>query len=94
VTATVIDYGGNKYYRDEQAEDQLPSQPRFEKRISPAESFEKEIVFDLPRGVSGPLLDIRAGYPMEAMLIGDEDSILHKRNYFQLSEQAYSASVK
>jgi hypothetical protein len=98
VEANVIDDTGNKYYRNETAEDQLPPQPRFEKKISPVESFEKEIVFDLPADVTDPRLDMREGYgidhAIEALLIGDEDSILHKRKYFKLAEQADSASVK
>src|SRR5437764_12421470 len=32
VAANVIDNSGNKYYRDEQAEAQLPPQPEFEKQ--------------------------------------------------------------
>jgi len=98
VDANVIDSAGNQYYRDEQAEDQLPPQPRFEKKISAGESFEKQIVFDLPTNVNDPRLDMREGYgidhAIEAVLIGDEDSIFHKRNYFKLSEQADTVSVK
>lgn len=89
VDAHVVDDGGHAYTRDMQAEARLPPQPEFEKKISPAESFEKEIVFDLPIGVKNPRLDIREGYgidhAIEAVLIGDEDSIMHKRNYFRLT---------
>jgi hypothetical protein len=92
VDANVIDDSGNKYYRDEQAEDQLPRQPRFEKKVSPLESFEKEIVFDLPADLSDPRLDMREGYgidhAIEAVLIGDEDSFLHSRNYFALTDSS------
>ena len=98
VDAKVLDDLGNIYERDLAAEEQLPPQPLFEKQISPSESFEKQIVFDLPETVENPRLDLREGYgidrAIEALLIGDEDSILHKRNYFKLLEQNQSAGVK
>ena len=98
VDAHVVDKAGQKYDRDDDAESQLPAQPDFEKRISPVESFEKEIVFDLPDDVENARLDIREGYgidhTIEALLIDDEDSILHKRNYFKLMEPAQTAAVK
>jgi hypothetical protein len=98
VDAHVVDAGNRTYTRDIDAETQLPRQPDFEKQIDPEESFEKEIVFDLPADTKEPRLDIREGYgidhAIEAVLIGDEDSIFHKRNYFKLSEQNATASVK
>jgi hypothetical protein len=98
VDAHVVDDGGHTYTRDVQAEAQLPQQPAFEKRIPPVESFEKEIVFDLPMDVKNPRLDMREGYgidhAIEAVVIDDEDSILHKRKYFKLQEQNDTASVK
>ena len=98
VDAHVVDAEDHTYTRDMQAEAQLASQPEFEKRIAPTESFEKEIVFDLPVDVKNPRLDMREGYgidhAIEAVLIDDEDSILHKRNYFKLREQRNTVSVK
>lgn len=98
VTAKVLDENGNKYFRDQDAEDQLPPQPRFEKQISPVESFEKQIVFDLPAEVKNPRLDLKEGYKIdrviEALVIGDEDSLLHKRNYFQLSDRTQTVAAK
>jgi hypothetical protein len=88
VDAHVVDADGQTYIRDMPAEAQFPAQPAFEKRISPVESFEKEIVFDLPENVQNPRLDIREGYgidhAIEAVLVDDEDSIFHKRYYFEL----------
>jgi len=90
VDAKVLDDQKNIYERDLAAEAQLPPQPAFERLISPAESFEKEVVFNLPETVENPRLDLREGYGIdhliEAVLIGDEDSIFHKRNYSTLSE--------
>lgn len=90
VDAKVLDENGDIYERDLAAESHLPPQPAFERQVSPDESFEKEIVFDLPENVQNPRLDLREGYridrAIEAVLIGDEDSIFHKRNYFRLQQ--------
>lgn len=87
--AKVFDEQKNSYTRDLEAERALGSQPEFETRIAPAETFTKAIVFDLPAGVKEPRLDIRDGYGidtcLEAVLVGDEDSIFHRRNYFSLN---------
>lgn len=96
--ANVIDAAGHHHHRDREAEAQLPPQPAFEKLIGPEESFEKEIVFDLPADVQNPRLDLREGFGidhmLETVLVGDEDSVLHKRTYFKLSEQNETAGVK
>jgi hypothetical protein len=91
VDAHVVDASGETYARDMQAESQLPPQPDFERQITPGETFEKQIVFDLPGGVQNPRLDLREGYGIdhliEAVLINDEDSIFHKRNLFALRSE-------
>ena len=98
VDAKVIDEVANPYQRDQQAESQLPPQPPLEQKIPPVGSFEKEIVFDLPINVRDPRLDIREGYGIdhviEAVLVDDEDSIMHKRKLFGLQEQSETAVVK
>ena len=98
VDSKVIDDQKREFRRDLEAETALGEQPPFDKQISPIESFEKEIVFDLPSDVRNPRLDIREGYgidhAIEAILIGDEDSIGHRRNYFKLEQQTQTASVK
>jgi len=90
VEATVLDDAGNLYQRDLQTETQLSPQPPFEQKISGVGSFEKQIVFDLPADVIYPRLDIRDGYGIdhliEAVLVDDEDSVLHKRQFFELQE--------
>jgi hypothetical protein len=48
VNARFVDEQNREFARDEKAEFQLGEQPPFEKKISPVESFDKEIVFDLP----------------------------------------------
>lgn len=96
--ARVIDENRQEFLRDTEAESRLGEQPPLDKRISPVESFEREIVFDLPAEVKDPRLDIRDGYGIgrviESVLIGDEDSIFHKRSLFMLEEQNQTAAVK
>ncbi|MGI9034499.1 MAG: DUF4352 domain-containing protein [Pyrinomonadaceae bacterium] len=96
VDAEVIDANKQTYGRDTAAEKYLGEQPPFDKKISPPESFEKEIVFDLPNDVQNPRLDIREGNALdraiEAVLIGDEDSIGHRRNYFKLETSVQTAN--
>jgi hypothetical protein len=98
VDAKVSDEQKREFTRDLQAETNLGKQPSFEKRIAPTENFEKEIVFDLPTDAKNPRLDIREGYgidhAIEAILVGDEDSLLHKRNYFKLEQQSQTAGVR
>jgi hypothetical protein len=97
VDAHVIDEGRREFARDTLAETALGEQPPFEKQISPVESFEKEIVFDLPIDAKNPRLDIREGYgidhAIETVLVDDEDSILHKRSLFKLEEQNQTAGM-
>ncbi|MEO8648663.1 MAG: hypothetical protein ABI539_05810 [Acidobacteriota bacterium] len=98
VHAHVVDAAGLTYTRDEMAEAQLTPQPEFEQTIGPGESFKKEIVFDLPNGVELPRLDVREGYGIdhviESFLIGDEDSVFHKRAFFKISERTDIAGVE
>lgn len=98
VDAKVFDTQNRAFQRDTEAEKALGEQSPFDKQIAPPESFEKEIVFDLPSDAQNPRLDIREGYgidhAIEAVLIGDEDSIGHKRNYFSLDNQTQTADVR
>jgi hypothetical protein len=98
VDAHIVDAAGKQYLRDMAAETQLPPQPDFEKRVGPGEFFDKEIVVDLPLDIQDPRLDIREGYgvdySIESILVGDEDSILHKRIYFDVREPIGAACVQ
>jgi hypothetical protein len=94
--AKVIDAQNREFRRNIEAEKFLGAQPEFETTISPNESFTKEIVFDVPTDAKNLRLDLKDGYGIdnyiEAILIGDEDSILHKRNYFQIEPETQTAS--
>jgi len=96
VDAHVVDAQGRDYSCDMQAETQLAPQPDFEQKAAPGGSFEKEIVFDLPQDVQNPRLDIREGHGVdhviEAFLVGDEDSIFHKRIYFGLDQPTLASN--
>lgn len=98
VDAHVVDNRGRIYSRHTVAESNLPPQPNFEEKISPVESFEKEIVFDLPTDVENPRLDIREGQGIErvieAVLVDDEDSVFHKRTYFTLADTTQTAAME
>ena len=89
----VVDAGGSHFAPDANSENSASS---WEQKVPAGGSFEKEIVFDLPADLKNPRLDIREGYgidhAIEAILIGDEDSIGHKRNYFQLEMETQTAS--
>lgn len=91
VDANVFDQNRRKFARDREAETRLGRQPRFDRRITPTESFEKQIVFDLPADTKNPRLDIREGGRierlLEAVLIGDEDSLWHGRRLFGLTDR-------
>jgi hypothetical protein len=91
----IVDADGNRFGRDASLE---KPEPVWEQKVPAGGSFEKEVIFDLPTEIKNPRLDVREGYgidhAIEAILVGDEDSFLHKRTYFKLEEQSQTASVK
>lgn len=98
VEAKVADEDRREYWRDAEAEQKLETQPPFDRRISPVESFEKQIVFDLPSDVKNPRLDIKEGSVVkrliEKVLIGDEDSLFHRRIRFNLEPLPSQAGLR
>ncbi|MEP6922871.1 MAG: DUF4352 domain-containing protein [Pyrinomonadaceae bacterium] len=91
----VLDESGKRYPRDTSLEKPEPS---WEEKVPAGGSFEKEIVFDLPENVQNPRLDASEGYGVdkviEAVLIGDEDSIGHKRAFFKLENSQQTAHLQ
>jgi hypothetical protein len=88
--AVIIDRRSNRYTRNLSAENLLPSGPvDLGLDIHSNESIEKDLVFDVPTDAADPRLDIREGYGIdhviEAVLVDDEDSLLHRRKYFDLN---------
>lgn len=94
-TLYVIDDSSRRYPRVGEVE---APDPPFDQKIPAGRSFEKEVVFDLPKDVKNARLDIAEGIGIdkviESVLVGDEDSIFHKRKYFKLEEQTYTAAVQ
>lgn len=90
----VTDDAGKIY---EPVENPVIPRPPFDDKVSAGESFEKEIVFDLPPDVENPRLDIKEGYgidhAIETFLIGDEDSLFHKRIRFNLEPKPIQAGL-
>ena len=85
--------------RDVAAEATLPSAGvDLGREIKGRQTIEKEIVFDVPEDLRDPKLHVVEGYgidnTLEAVLIDDEDSILHARTFFDLREQTDTAGVK
>lgn len=97
--AGLVDDHGSRYERDLEAETGLPTAAvDLGRDVRSSEILEKEIVFDVPAGIRGPRLDITEGYGIdkliEAFLVGDEDSFLHKRTYFRLPDQVIARGVE
>lgn len=85
--------------RDLDAEGHLPTAAvDLGGEIKGSQTIDKEIVFDIPNDLPAPELHIAEGYgidsAIEAVLVGDEDSIFHARTFFDLREQTQTASVK
>lgn len=80
----VVDADGRRFKRLADLEN--PETP-WDTKVPAGGMFEKETVFDLPENVSNPRLDIAEGgvdKVFEMFLIGDEDSLWHKRSLFKL----------
>jgi len=54
--------------------------------LKPGESYDTVLVFDLPEGVANPRLLLADWDPVTYLLIGHENSFLHKKIYFGLWE--------
>ncbi len=88
----VVDAAGHRYARSEAAERALGVQGQldasFARPVEPGGSFVRQVVFDLPAAVQDPRLlvkDVRGvDLVLEALLIGDEDSVLHRPTSFKL----------
>ena len=64
----------------------------WDRKIGPGESFETRLMFSIPEGGKGEKLLITEGSGIERLfekfLIGDEDSIFHRKQYFDISRPA------
>ena len=89
----IRDAQGREYMRSQAAESLLaangaPFEP-LTKEIGPSQSFHTTVAFELPPDVTAPRLLVTEGIwadkIIELFLIGDEDSLLHKRTAFELT---------
>ena len=62
--------------------------------LKPGESYTTQLVFDLPEGVARPRLLIGDWFPLNAFLIGHENSIGHKKIYFALEPRPQVTSAR
>ena len=97
--AEIADAQGRIYMRNKAVENLLPtSQIQLNQDIKGTETLEKEMVYDITGPSDQLKLLVTEGYGVdkyiEAVLIDDEDSILHKQTYFKLPEQNVTAGVK
>jgi hypothetical protein len=92
-TATIVDATGRVFQRSAVGERALanavgPAIP-LNQPVTANSAFTTPIVFDLPADVADPTLLITdtpgLARAVEGLLIGDEDSFLHKRTYFALT---------
>jgi hypothetical protein len=95
--AQVTEENGSVYTRNAEAENQLPTaQTKLNQDIKGKEMLEKEIVFDIPEPTNKFKLSITEGYGIdkyiEAVLIGDEDSIFHQPTVFKIETGSQTAS--
>lgn len=91
------DENGRIYTRREEAEKFLPTaNVSLSQDLAAGQSFEKEIVFDVSEPAENVRLLVTEGYgidkAIEAVLIGDEDSIGHKKNFFSLETREQIAA--
>jgi hypothetical protein len=90
--AQVMDEKGRRYGRDRAAERALlgdAAEGTLEQPIKPGEFYTRTLVFDLPADATRPALAVsERGFPdvlIEALLIGDEDSIFHQPTLLSLA---------
>ncbi|HEX4633942.1 MAG TPA: hypothetical protein VH163_08925 [Gemmatimonadales bacterium] len=80
-TAYVLDAGGREYPLEPDGASDSLRHP-----VVPGQSYTTDLVFDLPATISKPLLFVGAtAAAPDRILIGSENSVLHKKTLFALS---------
>jgi len=96
----VVDANGTRYERDRAAEAALAGfePPALEQTIAAGGSYRVPVVFDLPRDIESPHLAAGEGLGIdrviEGLLIGDEDSFLHRKTLLALPAPIREANVR
>jgi hypothetical protein len=85
---TVSDENGNQYSPSAEAQAVLEKSHAAGTAMTiplrPSETYSTTVVFDLPAGVTNPTLLIREGELVTHLVIGHENSPLHKKTRFQI----------
>ncbi len=85
---TVIDDQGREYAPSQDGERVLSQSEGtgtpLTTPLRPGESYTTYLVFDLPAGVNNPTLLVNEGETITHLVIGHENSLLHKKTRFQL----------
>jgi hypothetical protein len=85
---TVGDEGGNQYFPSTAAQGLLEKSQAAGTAMTiplrPGESYSTTLVFDLPAEIKNPTLLIREGELVTRLVIGHENSLLHKKTRFQI----------
>jgi len=85
---TVSDANGNEYLPSAEAQRVLEgghaAGTAMTVPLRPSETYSTTVVFDLPADVKDPTLWIREGESITHLIIGHENSPLHKRTRFQI----------
>jgi len=86
--ATVSDQNGNQYFPSVDAQGVLEKSQAAGTPMTiplrPSESYSTTLVFDLPADIKNPTLLIREGELVTHLVIGHENSPLHKKTRFQI----------
>jgi hypothetical protein len=85
---TLVDEHGNKYSPSAEGQRALEAAQSGSKALTtplrPGESYNTEIAFDLPEGTKPATLLINEGEWVTHLVIGHENSLLHRQTRFQL----------
>jgi hypothetical protein len=85
---TVSDENGNQYFPSAEAQAVLEKSRAAGTAMTiplrPSETYTTTVVFDLPAGLTNPTLLIREGELVTHLVIGHENSPLHKKTRFQI----------
>jgi hypothetical protein len=90
----LVDSNGRTYEQSPEAESVLTrasgEQMSLRQALRPGQSFTKELVFDVPRDATGLRLLITEDDPETHLIIGHENSLLHKKIYLGLDSAQIS----
>ena len=85
---TVSDQNGNQYFPSAEAQGVLEKSQAAGTPMTiplrPSETYSTTLIFDLPSDITSPTLLIREGNFLTRLLIGHENSFLHKKTRFQI----------